>query len=294
MHSFQGIWTALWSPTDQNGRIIDSAVKTHVEFLRQAGIQGLVVCGSTGECTRLSPQRRQELLHCVMKHRGTLPVFLNISDPVRDHVKMLVQTAKEFQVDGVMILPPSYYYVSQSDILAYFLDIYTMTQEIPFFLYNYPECVRNTIDIDTIRRLTERMPLAGIKPSGSHFEYHIDLIKLAKEKKFSVLTGADSRLPEALKLGVDGSIGGLSNAIPELILEVYRLAKNGQDTSGPQSKIEALVNLASSDSFPYNVSALMTARGFEVGSPKIARSAESLALHAKVVHSLKEMLPSNK
>lgn len=284
---FKGIWTALWTPTDQKGAILEEALKHHIVFLKKANIQGIVVGGSTGEFIRLTLKQRQQLLDCVMRYAGSLPILVNISDPVRKNVKALADQAKAHKASGVMVLPPSYYAVSQDDLLAYFLDIASMTQDLPFLLYNFPECVRNNIEIETILHLADSIPLAGIKQSGSHFEYHRQLVKAGREKQFSVLTGADFRLPEALSIGVDGSIGGLSNAIPDLIVAVFTTLD-----AKAQSQVETIVKTISPLLFPYDIAALMEARGLETGFSKIARSAQSVSLQQRIVKELKVILRS--
>ena len=111
-----GVWTALWTPTDTRGELIVDAVKGHVEFLKKAGVRGILVCGSTGEFTRLALKVRLELISCVKKYAGSLPLFVNISDSIFGNVKELGRQAKNVGADGVLVLPPSYYEMTQEDI----------------------------------------------------------------------------------------------------------------------------------------------------------------------------------
>lgn len=285
MSTFEGIWTALWTPIDHEGRILEEALREHIEFLRNAGVQGLVVGGSTGEFIRLSLEQRHELLECVAKHAGLMPIIVNISDPVFEHVKELAERALRHSVAGILVLPPSYFAVSQDDIVAYFRGVADYTQDLPFLLYNFPDCVRNTIEVNTISELAGKIPLAGIKQSGD-FAYHKELLKICPSRSFSVLTGADYRLPEAVGLGIKGSIGGLSNAIPELIVYIFKKSQEGKDVKEAQSKVEAIVQIISQLKFPLDIGALMKARGLEIGVPKIPCSAQSLRIQDQIAKTL--------
>ena len=100
--------------------------------------------------------------------------------------------------------------------------------------------------------LAERVPLAGVKQSGADFEYHRALVRLGREKNFVVWTGSDTRIPEAMALGVSGCVSGLANAVPELVVEVF---KGMQDVLQLGRHVPADVVLA-----PAHVRALRRAR----------------------------------
>lgn len=285
--NYEGVWTALWTPVDANGELVQKALQEHIEFLRKAGVQGLLIGGSTGEFTRLKPKVRLELISCVKKYAGSLPLLVNISDTLFDNVKELAQESKRVGVNGILILPPSYYAVSQEDIAAYFTAVASFTEGLDFFLYNFPECVRNCIELETIHALVDRIPLCGIKHSGSNFSYLQDLAKIKSKKPFAVFTGVETRYSEALAFGAKGSIGGLSNGIPELVLDLYTKSKNKADIKESQQKMEKIGKTISSLQFPFNVAALMKARGLETGSLKIPCSQKSLALQATAIQELK-------
>ncbi len=286
---FARVWTALWTPTDNQGRLLKEEIKSHIAFLRKSGVDGIVVGGSTGEFRRLTLQQRQELLGWVIQCAGPMPVIANISAENMEHLKILARGACEHQVAGVIVLPPSYYAIPQEDLVAYFKYVATLTEGLPFLLYNFPECIRNSIEAHTVEELADSIVLAGIKQSGNAFDYHKELVRVAQQKHFTVLTGSDTRLPEALKLGVKGSIGGLSNGVPELIVDVFYGSQNQQDVSASQTKLQQIAKIIAPLNFPYDVAALIQARGFEVGADKTIRSAHSLNLQAKVVAELKTL-----
>lgn len=284
---FEKVWTALWTPIDAQGRLMKEALKDHIAFLKKGGVDGIVVGGSTGEFRRLTLQQRQELLEWVAHCAHPMPIIVNISAENIEHIKILARGACEHQVAAVIVLPPSYYHIPQEDLVAYFNYIATLVGDLSFLLYNFPECVRNPIEAHTIELLADSISLAGIKQSGNAFEYHKDLVKIAQQKHFTVLTGSDTRLPEAIELGVKGSIGGMSNGVPEFIVDVFNGSKKHQDVSASQTKLQTIAKIIAPINFPYDVAALMQARGLEIGADKTIRSEHSLDLQAKIVAELK-------
>ena len=88
-------------------------------------------------------------------------------------------------------------------------------------------------------------------------------------------------------MGAAGSIGGLCNAIPEFIIDLFNKSKEGKDYSDAKEKIEKIQKVISSLHFPYNVKALMVARGLETGTVKIPCSRSALSAQEAAVKELK-------
>lgn len=287
----EGIYTALWTPTDKQGVLLKEAVKKHLDHLLESGVTGIVVAGSTGQFPYLDLSVRLELLHLVIAHVGAERVFVNISDYRPDVAKSFASEVSKTNVAAIMLLPPFFYPFAPVDIAAYISYLARLAKR-PLILYNFPECARNKIEPDTIESLAKELPLAGIKHSGSDFDYHTCLVDLGTKHGFTLFTGHDSRLLEALTLGCGGSIGGLSNGIPELIVALYRAFKEKRlaDAEATGKKISAIYTLLKSLTFPLNIAALMEARGFSSGAFKEILSPQTFATFASVVESVKSQL----
>ena len=288
---FEGIWTALWTPTDENGALKKEALDKHLDFLLSRGVNGIALCGSTGQFPYLSVATRKELLHHVVEKIGPNRVFVNISDIRQANVKELAQHANEEKVAAVMLLPQMYYPYEQLDLTTYFVTMAKIANR-PLILYNYPECVRNRIEMETIDNVSGEVPLLGIKQSGSDFAYHRQLIDLGRKYGFNVYTGSDTRLQEAFTLGVVGNIGGMSNALPELIVKLYQSFKKNDLVAmkDASDKIAAIGRLLSRVPFPVSIAALMEAKNLEPGAHKEILSPTTLYEYGELVLALRETL----
>lgn len=284
----EGVFVALAIPTDSRGRILRGALASHIAWLKDRGIHGILALGSTGEFVRFDLDERKALLELIAELAGTLPVIANVSDIRLSVACELGRFARRLKLNGVSIMPPSFYPVSAADQLAYFERV-AGAAGLPVMLYNFPELTGNRIGVETISTFAQRAPLFAIKQSGGEFSYHKELIALGGKKKFSVFTGADTRLQEAFHLGVSGCIGGLVNFVPEPMLELYGACRKGTtgDVATASERMRAVGREVDSLSFPLNVAAGIEARGLEPGVPKTAVSKESLCLYRKIVRSLR-------
>ncbi len=282
-----GIFSAQWIPTDVAGRIDRPALSAHLQFERRAGISGVLGLGSTGEFPFFSPDERRVVLSTLAELVAPLPVIANITD-IRPRVAIeLGRFARELGLPAVALMPPVFFPVSQADMLAYFLHVADAVQ-LPVMLYNFPELTGKRIDLATISAFADRAPMCAIKQSGGEFGYHPDLIALGRERKFVVMSGADTRLPEVFKLGAAGCIGGLVNIVPELMVAIERICRQGQagDFRAPAATMVEVGRLIDQLTFPLNVAAGLEARGLKPGAPKSIVSPESRQLYAKVVAEL--------
>ena len=286
-----GIYSAQWIPTDATGRIDRPSLAAHIDFERRAGIGGVLALGSTGEFPHLSADERKAALEIVAELAAPLPVLANVSHVSPRAAIDLGLHARSLGVAAVALMPPAFYPMSQADVLAYFLHVADAVA-LPVMLYNFPELAGKRIDLETVAAFADRAPMIAIKQSGGEFEYHRDLIALGREKGFVVMSGADVRLTEAFALGAAGCIGGLVNLVPELMVHIDRVCRQGEpgDVAVAAETMRELGRILDQLTFPLNVAAGIEARGFSPSTPKSVVSPESRLLHEKIVAETRELL----
>jgi 4-hydroxy-tetrahydrodipicolinate synthase len=277
-------------PTDRESRVDHVSLAAHLAFEKRAGINGVLALGSTGEFPHFTVAERQQVLATVVELAAPLPVLANISDIRPKAAIELGRFAKTLGVAAVSLMPPVFFPVSPADMLAYFLHV-AEGVGLPVMLYNFPELTGKRIDLETVGAFAERAPMIAIKQSGAEFDYHRDLIALGREKGFAVMSGADTRLPEAFKLGAAGCIGGLVNIVPELMVEIYRgcAERRAGDITRTAERMKEVGRIIDQLTFPLNVAAGIEARGLNPGTPKMIVSDESWILYARIVRELREL-----
>lgn len=286
---WQGIFCALWTPTGPDGEILEGVLKSNLAFLRQHRVHGLLALGSTGEFLQLDLAKRKHFLELVVASANGLPVIVNVSDLRPKAVREMARFAKQIAAAAVALLPPYFYSATREDMVEFFVRAGEET-DLPLFLYNYPERTGNRIDLETVAAVASRVRLAGMKQSGADFGYHQALVQLGREKGFVVLTGSDTRLPEALEMGVVGGVSGLANAVPDLVRQVFDDFRKARPvkSSLAQERMKQIGELVERLEFPMNVAASMEARGLQPGEPKSLISSASRRRQADLANALRE------
>ena len=289
----QGVIVALSLPTNRQGRVLKRSLATHLSWLREKGVQGVLALGSTGEFVRLSPEERMAALELIAELAAPLPVITNVSDINPRVAAGLARFARRLGLPGIAVMPPHFYPVSAADQLAFFLHV-AEAASLPVMLYNFPELAGNRIALETMEAFAKQAELAAIKQSGAEFSYLEPLVALGRKRGFPVFTGSDTRLEEAFRIGASGCIGGIVNFVPEYMLEIYRSMHEGVpgDFSLAAERLREVGSVMEKTTFPLNIAAGIEARGFEAGVPKAVISTESQRAHTAIIRELRAMFKS--
>ena len=286
----EGIFPALWTPTNENGELLAEEFKSNLEFILNSGAHGSMALGSTGEFIHLRTPERKKILEKVVELSGNKPVIANISHIRPADVFDLGRHARAAGAYAVALLPPWFYPLSPDD-LAEFYARAGQAAQLPMVLYNFPELTGKKLELETIRRIDDLFPIAGIKQSGAEFGYHAPLVQLGRERDFVVLTGYDTRIAEAMEIGVTGCIGGLGNVAPELMAEIFSAVAAGVPARAALAteRMAELGRRIGGITFPLNIAAAMEARGLKPGVPKAVVSAETRKQCRQLTGELREL-----
>jgi 4-hydroxy-tetrahydrodipicolinate synthase len=290
-HRWHGVFPALWTPTDADGGLRRADLADQVRFLRAAGVDGVMVLGSTGEFVHLDLPVRKEILRTVAETAPGWPVIANCSDVSPRHVAELGRCARETGAAAVSLLPPWFFASSGADV-AEFMVRGAEAAGLPLMIYNFPERTGHRLSLETVAAICDRVPVAGLKQSGAEFGYHRDLAALAAEKRFTLITGADTKIPEAFALGARGVVSGLCNALPEPIVAVFRATREGRPeaAAAEQGRLREFAAELQGIEFALDVAACMQARGRPTGEFKQVVSAATRTRFAEVVGALRGRL----
>lgn len=286
-----GIVCALWTPLDQDGRVLPALAERHLEWLASTGINGLLVLGSTGRFPLLPVTAREAFLRQVLAKAGALPCLVNVSDLEQAEVARLGRAARDSGAVGVAVMTPWYYEQAQADLVEWFVAA-GMAASLPLWLYNFAERTGNRIDLGTVKEVLARAPVGGFKNSGAKQELLPELAKLARTQPFAVFAGADAQIPEVLGLGAVGCIGGLANVVPEVMVRVYHAAAAGTPNAAADDlqllrEINLRMHLVP---FPINVAAAMEARGLNPGALPATLSRVTRAHYEQLKREVGELL----
>ena len=159
---FEGVLTALVTPF-RDGEIDEAALRALVERQIEAGIDGLVPCGSTGESATLSHAEHRRVVEIVVHAtRGRVPVVAGTgSNNTREAIELTLH-AKEAGADGALLISPYYNKPTQEGLYLHYAEIARRTA-FPLVLYNIPGRTASNMLPATIARLADLEQVVGIK-----------------------------------------------------------------------------------------------------------------------------------
>ena len=159
---FEGIYTALITPF-RNGQVDEAALRAHVERQIDAGIDGLVPCGSTGESATLSHAEHRRVVELVVETvGGRVPVMAGTgSNNTREAIELTLH-ARDAGASGALLISPYYNKPTQQGIVEHYAAVAEAT-EFPLVVYNIPGRTGSNILPDTLAQLACIEHVMGVK-----------------------------------------------------------------------------------------------------------------------------------
>src|SRR5438445_6649804 len=175
----------------EHGRVDTDATRRLVDFHIDAGIDGLLPLGTSGEFALLSREEREVMVNTVVDQVDSrVPVVAGVSDPSIERVLQLSSDAKEAGADAVIATPPYYFATTDEGHYHYFKTI-SESIDLPLLIYNIPEWTHSFVTPETVQRLADENLVVGMK----HTEYNfLNLIRFLKasQNKMAIFTGSDA------------------------------------------------------------------------------------------------------
>ncbi|MBR6641523.1 MAG: 4-hydroxy-tetrahydrodipicolinate synthase [Clostridia bacterium] len=210
---FKGAYTALVTPF-KDGKINYNKMAELIEFQINEGIDGLVVCGTTGESATLSDKEKRRLIKFTVETvNGRVPVIAGTGSNNTIHTIKLSKFAEKVGVDGLLLVTPYYNKSSQNGLIAHFRAI-AESVTTPCILYNVPSRTGVNLLPDTVAKLADVENIVGIKEASGNFSQLLELMAKVP-KDFIVLSGNDDSIVPLLSIGGKGVISVLSNIYPK-------------------------------------------------------------------------------
>lgn len=222
---FEGTLTALITPFE-NGRVDEAALRRMVEIQIEAGIDGLVPCGSTGESATLSHAEHNRVVELTIEAAaGRVPVVAGTGSNSTQEAIELTRHAKSAGAAGALLLSPYYNKPTQEGIFQHYAAVARET-ELPLVIYNIPGRTASNISPETIGRLARLDHIVGIKEASGDLD-QIAHVVAACPSDFAVLSGDDSLTVPLMAVGGKGVISTSSNVAPSQMAELVRTMAAG-------------------------------------------------------------------
>ncbi len=226
MLEWKGVFPALTTPLTANDELDMSMFEKSLSSQLNAGVHGVIIGGSLGEASTLTTGEKERLIKFALeKINGKVPVVLNIAESTTKDALRQAAFAKEWNVQGLMLLPPMRYKSDDRETVEYFKAVANAT-DLPVMIYNNPVDYKIEVTPDMFEEMSECKNITAVKESTRDVT-NVTRMKNRFSDRYKVLCGVDTIAMEELLLGADGWVAGLVNAFPAETIAIYELIKKG-------------------------------------------------------------------
>ena len=222
---FEGTFTALVTPF-RSGGVDETALRKLVELQVEAGVDGVVPCGSTGESATLSHDEHRGVVEIVVAAAaGRIQVIAGTGSNNTAEAVELTRHAKQAGADGALLISPYYNKPTQEGIVAHYTEVARHTA-FPLVVYNIPGRTASNILPGTMLRLADTEHIVAVKEACGDIVQISETIALCGPD-FSVVSGDDALALATIAVGGQGVISTTSNVAPRDMVELVRSAREG-------------------------------------------------------------------
>ena len=202
--------------------IDEQAFRRLIEFQISSGVDGVVVCGTTGESAVMTPDEYERTIKlCIQTVAGRVKVIAGTGGNNTQKVVENTKMAQAAGADAALIVTPYYNKPTQQGLFEHYRTVHDATA-LPILLYNVPGRTGVNLDVDTIAKLSELPRVAGIKDAVPDLMRPLKIRAASRKKDFSVLSGEDATIVAFLAHGGDGCISVTANVAPALCAGLHR------------------------------------------------------------------------
>ena len=224
---WKGIFPALTTPFTVNDELDLPMFEKNLHAQVNAGVHGVIIGGSLGEASTLTTSEKEELIKFALrKVEAKIPVILNIAEASAKDALHQTALAKQWNADGLMLLPPMRYKADDRETIEYFKTVARST-DLPIMIYNNPIDYKIEVTLDMFEELAECKNITAVKESTRDVS-NVTRMKNRFGDRYKILCGVDTIAMEELLLGADGWVAGLVNAFPNETAAVYELVRSGK------------------------------------------------------------------
>jgi len=260
---FKGVGTALITPFKKDLSVDVDALRIIVGQQLKAGVDALVVMGTTGESPVIEHDERKVIITNVVEEvKGRVPVIVGTGTNNTKHVVELNRQAEGLKADGLLIVNPYYNKGTQDSLVEHYKYISERTK-LPIILYNVPSRTAMNINPETVVRIhNECKNVIAIKEASGNISQIAHLISI-KPDSLSVLSGNDDQTLAIMASGSDGVISVFSNPYPSEMKKITSAINNDniQEAQTLNNKYLSMMNALFVETSPSPVKYVMNKLG---------------------------------
>lgn len=231
---FEGVATALITPFRHDSFIDYDAYERIIEQQLSAGVNALVVAGTTGESATLTDDEHYELIKFTVKTVvGRVPVIAGAGSNDSEHARRLCRNAMRAGADALLLVTPYYNKCNVRGLVEHYKKCSSgASDNLPIIAYNVPSRTGVNIRPSDYKQLLEIENIVAVKEASGNLA-QVGEITADYSHEISIYAGNDELVVPMLSLGSKGVISVVSHVIPS---EMVGICKDYFDGKVERSK----------------------------------------------------------
>ena len=236
---FNGIFPPVITPHHEDGSIDRDGFIAMLEHLVTAGVDGIIVGGTTGEYYAQSREERLELVRLAVEHvAGRLPIIVGVGAIRTEDCIDYGVNARDLGADAILVNAPYYACPTQLELVNHALEI-DRAVDLPILLYNYPGRTGTMMEAEFFDRVGRSRNFRAIKESSGDIN---QLHMLARDyPHIDLLCGMDDQALEFFAWGAKGWVCGGGNCLAAEHIALYRACVVDKDFDKGRRLMSALL-----------------------------------------------------
>ncbi len=227
----KGLFPAVVTMFDEKGEINEKGMRTHINYLIDNGVHGVVCLGTAGEFIAVTDEERRRIFRIFLDEaKDRVPVYCMTGFYDTRRTVELSKKAEEMGADGLMIILPYFQRPAKESVLNHYRTVRQNT-DLPIMLYNnstFSAC--DPLDPWEIAQLSKEGVISAVKTNtGETMVLHNIKTLLPADSRLNVFHGSYLTAFEALVSGADGWISGILNFMPAECRQMWDMVKVNED-----------------------------------------------------------------
>ncbi|WP_341957950.1 dihydrodipicolinate synthase family protein [Pseudomonas sp. RC10] len=247
------------------------ALGQSIDRLIASGVHAIAPLGSTGEGAYLSDSEWDQVSEYSIKRvAGRVPTVVSVSDLTTAKAVRRARFAEAHGADVVMVLPASYWKLSEAEILAHYRAI-GESIGLPIMLYNNPATSGTDMSVELILRIFNAVDNVTMVKESTGDIQRMHKLQLLGDGQVPFYNGSNPLALEAFAAGAKGWCTAAPNLIPQLNLDLYAavLANDLHKARALFYRQLPLLDFILKGGLPATIKAGLTASGLDVGNPRL-------------------------
>ncbi|MDO5661109.1 MAG: dihydrodipicolinate synthase family protein [Brachybacterium sp.] len=241
-----GVFAVATTPYREDGTVDPDRLISSTSRVLDAGVNGVLVLGATGEALALETKEQETVVRTVVEVvDGRVPVVAGAMHYRPQAVTEQIDRVRAWGASAAMVTP-SFYGGLEADVAVRALAPVFAASELPLMLYNNPHSVGTDLLPHDLLPLQEHESFWSVKETSGAATRVRDLRNTLGETQ-QIFVGADGLALEGFTQGASGWVAASAWLLPQQCVALWRAADRGDwatavelwsGLSGPLSAIE--------------------------------------------------------